>query len=538
MTSTWSVLAASAAVAACAGEPELSATAVPAQAALPTVAVTRATAVLHSYDEAPRTADGDDPAIWIHPRDPARSLIIAALKDAGMQVYDLSGRVVQTIIPSSRPPVDAADPPVPGAAPDPGTAACPGSASGETFGRFNNVNVLYDFALADGRHRDRRTPGLGGGVPDGAAGATEGLSRGIDRRVDIAVVTDRGCDRLRIFAIEPGRSGGPLVEITSPRAGRVFPERFVQPSPFQPGTLPAGLSPNDLDEQSTGYGLTLFDPPGRAPRAFVTQRRRARVAELVLVPDAGGTISYRSIREYRFPVMFDVGAARPWTPCREEADEDPQLEGLVVDADRGVLYASQEVVGVWRVPLSPLLPPVVEVRPGALLHRTRSFGAPYWAIPDDDEFECAEPDGVPPDGAIVVPGNPAAGGDVLEADVEGLAIYRARRAGGYLLVSSQGDDTYHVYDLTDPRRRIGSFEVAGTGETDGHEVTNVGLGRAFPDGLFVTQNGEAEPPASTEPINGFEYDSSTQFQLVDWKAIAGPLGLDIDTRSFDPRRGR
>jgi myo-inositol-hexaphosphate 3-phosphohydrolase len=140
---------------------------------------------------------------------------------------------------------------------------------------------------------------------------------------------------------------------------------------------------------------------------------------------------------------------------------------------------------------------------------------------------------------------------VLVADVEGLAIYHAGRVGlrgqagargdapaGYLLVSSQGDDTYHIYDLADPRRRVASFAIAGTGETDGHDVTNVALGAAFPNGLFVTQNGVAPPPASTDPIHGFAYDHSSQFQLVDWAAIAAPLDLVIDTVSFDPRRPR
>lgn len=471
---------------------------------LPVIEVARQTPPLHGYDDAPRTPDADDPAIWVHPRDPARSLIIATLKESGLQVYDLSGRVVQTVVPAFRPAVTAADPPAPGGV-DPGTRPCPGSTSGETFGRFNNVDVLYGFERDVHGHRER---------------------------VDIAVATDRGCDRLRVFAIDP-RSAAPLTEITSPRAGRIFPERFVQPSPYQP-TAEAGLVANGLDEQSTGYGLALARTP--APRAFVTQRRRARVAELQLTAERDGTVGYQRVRELRFPVVFDVGGRRPWTPCREDASEDPQLEGLVVDEARDVLYASQEVVGVWRIELSPQLPAVVHVPPRALIQRTRSFGQAYWAIPDGDEFACESPAGAPPADAIIVAGNPAAAGDILEADVEGLAIYRAGRRDGYLLVSSQGDDTYHAFDLRDPRTRIASFQVEGTGETDGHAVTNVALGGAFPHGLFVTQNGKAAPPASTAPINGFAYDNSTQFQLVDWHAIAAPLGLAVDTHAFDPRR--
>lgn len=39
----------------------------------------------------------DDPAIWVDPRDPARSLIIATNKKRGLVVYDLDGQVLQSL---------------------------------------------------------------------------------------------------------------------------------------------------------------------------------------------------------------------------------------------------------------------------------------------------------------------------------------------------------------------------------------------------------------------------------------------------------
>ncbi|MDF2384982.1 phytase [Nostoc ellipsosporum NOK] len=39
----------------------------------------------------------DDPAIWRNPRDPARSLIVATDKKAGLNVYDLSGKLRSTL---------------------------------------------------------------------------------------------------------------------------------------------------------------------------------------------------------------------------------------------------------------------------------------------------------------------------------------------------------------------------------------------------------------------------------------------------------
>ncbi len=55
----------------------------------------------------------DDPAIWLHPTDPSRSLIIGTDKKQGLDVYDLSGKRVQSL-------------------PD---------------GRMNNVDLRYGFPL-------------------------------------------------------------------------------------------------------------------------------------------------------------------------------------------------------------------------------------------------------------------------------------------------------------------------------------------------------------------------------------------------------
>lgn len=484
---------------------------------VPVIAARVETTVLHAYDDAPRTPDADDPAIWVNPRACGEGLVIGVLKDAGLQVYDLQGNVLQTLLPPNRPAVTAQDPPVPGPQPARGTSACPESKSGETYGRFNNVDVQYGFELIK------------------ANGARE--------TVDIAVVTDRGCDRLRIYAIDPQRSRGPLIDITASSAPRVFPRQFVQPSPLQPTGEPSGVRDNDLDDQNTAYGLALHRrPKGDGYRAFVTQRNRSVVAELALYATGNGKVSYTRVRELRFNPIFKIPAnghkRRPiqWTPCREEPGSDPQFEGLVVDQQKGVLFAAQEVVGVWRVPLDDALPAIVKVPASRLIERVRSFGAPWWAVPDDGEYACEDsaPE-EPVDGTIAAPGNPSVGGLHLERDVEGLAIYYGKDKEGYLLVSSQGDDTFHVYDRKDPTDHIAAFRVEGTGETDGHDVVNVPVGRGFPYGLFVVQNGQASGPGSEEPINGFEYDGSSQFKMLGWEDIAHALSLDVEEDGYDPR---
>jgi len=457
---------------------------------------------LHEYEDAPRAPNADDPAIWAPRRGRHAPLVITVLKGGGLEVYDLDGHVVQSLAGVRRPPLAAEDPASPGPQPDPGTGACAGSESGEIFSRYNNVAIAYDVPL--------RRPG------------------GRVRRVDLAVVSDRGCDRLRFFAIDPDAPGGPLVDVTAAAAPRVFPTRFVQPSPAQSPGEPSRLEANPIDDQSTAYGVAVYRRGAHGVRIAVTQRSRAVIALVELVATADGRVTYQRRAELRADPIVRIrapgGGWMGWTPCREDAVDDPQFEGLVYDDARRILWASQEVVGLWAIPLDVEPWGVVELDPHHLVEPVRSFGAPYWAVPDDGEFACEDEAPWPiPAGTVVVRGNPGVGGRHLEADVEGLALVRDPDDGEpeRLLVSSQGDDTIHVYEL-DRRglgRHRGAFQVDGVTGTDGLDVVTTPLGAALPDGLLVVHNGGAPPPASSDPVNGFPYAESTQFALVDWGAL-------------------
>jgi 3-phytase len=192
-----------------------------AQSDQPTIFPIVRTATLASYDEAPATPDADDPAIWINPDDHRRSLVVGTAKDAGLLVYDLSGRLVQALLPPNAPQILDGDPPTPGGVNTDPDNPCADSASGETFGRYNNVDIAYDLKL--GRHPH---------AP----------------RADVAVVSDRGCDRVRFFKIDPSSPNGPLVDITSADVPRVFPRRYDQPSLWQPSGDSEGWAANPLDD--------------------------------------------------------------------------------------------------------------------------------------------------------------------------------------------------------------------------------------------------------------------------------------------------
>jgi 3-phytase len=452
------------------------------------------TTPLYNYEDAPATPDADDPAIWINRDDPKRSLVIGTAKDAGLLVYDLRGRLVQALLPPNARHIGPADPPTPaGLNPLPDTP-CPDSEEGETFGRYNNVDIAYDVRL--GRHR------------------------GADRAA-IAVVSDRGCDRVRFFKIDLADPNGPLVDVTSPDVPRVFPDRYEQPSPLQPSGAVEGLRDNPVDDQNTVYGLTVAQ--GHDVELFVTQRERGFVRQLRVESQTDGTLSYRVKRTFLFDTSFDLldehGLPYRWTPCREAAQEEPQSEGLVFDAANDTLYVAFETIGLYKLPISPRTPRHVSVGHDRLIEPITSFGQAYRATPDDDEFTCEYNASTPPAGGdIDAPGANVHVGKFLAADLEGLSIVASTPGYTVMLASSQGDSSFHVYALSRGRpRHLGSFLIEGVGETDGVYYVPTPLGKQYPFGLLVVQNGQAPEPADTGDINGYEFDGATQFKYVDFR---------------------
>ena len=71
----------------------------PAPAAPPRIATVQAAVETVPVETGVDAAD--DPAIWIHPTDPAKSVIIATQKQSGLYVYDLAGKPLQ-FLPAGR----------------------------------------------------------------------------------------------------------------------------------------------------------------------------------------------------------------------------------------------------------------------------------------------------------------------------------------------------------------------------------------------------------------------------------------------------
>lgn len=118
-----------------------------------------------AFATAPVSHDADDPAFWVHPTDPARSLIVGTNKvrrpDGALAVFGLDGRLRQTVAGLDRP---------------------------------NNVDIEYGFRLRNGR------------------------------AIDLAVATERLQSRLAIYRVD--ESG--LTDIAAPGKTRVFTDRTAE----------------------------------------------------------------------------------------------------------------------------------------------------------------------------------------------------------------------------------------------------------------------------------------------------------------------
>ena len=250
---------------------------------------------------------------------------------------------------------------------------------------------------------------------------------------------------------------------------------------FQAAPFEAPYSPSTR----SAYGLALYRSPKTDDYyAFVNRRTTGDVAQYKLIDKGNGKIGAERVREFTLPSPTGT--------------RSPQTEGMVADQELGYLYIGQEDVGVWK-------------------------------------FQ-AEPDGGKT--GTLVDKVKALGGEHLTDDVEGLTIYYAKDGTGYLLVSSQGDNTFAAYTREGNNDFLGRFAVGNNGaidsvqESDGADVINVPLGPDFPFGLFVTQDGNNLPSKIVDGEN-----VSSNFKFVPWENIANafPGGLKIDTTSYDPR---
>jgi 3-phytase len=155
-----------------------------------------------------------------------------------------------------------------------------------------------------------------------------------------------------------------------------------------------------------------------------------------------------------------------------------QPEGCVADDETGQIFLGEEKRGVWVLPTD-----------------ARITAKPQLVLPV---------------------------GGLLHADVEGMGLYHGAQQS-WLVVSSQGNNSFVVLDAAPPYRVRGAFRIGmnldaridGVSETDGLEVSSAALGPGFERGLLVVQDGFKQLPSGPQ-----------NFKYVAWDDVAEALKLN------------
>ncbi len=180
------------------------------------------------------------------------------------------------------------------------------------------------------------------------------------------------------------------------------------------------------------YGSCLYRSAASGAFYVFVNSKEGDVEQWELVDDGSGTVAGERVRS------FSVGS---------------QTEGCVADDELGHLYLGEETKGIWKLGAEP------DAAGSGTLIATVTRSGP------------------------------------LVADVEGLTIAYGPNGTGYLIASSQGNNSYVVYARGGDNAHVGSFRIGahqgidGTEETDGIDVSAAAMGPSFPAGVFVAQDG-------------------------------------------------
>ena len=163
---------------------------------------------------------------------------------------------------------------------------------------------------------------------------------------------------------------------------------------------------------------------------------------------------------------------------RRSLQFDSQTEGMVADNDYGFLYVGEEAGGVWKLNISP------NDTSKKLISKSDSTNSQ------------------------------------IVYDIEGMSLYK-KGEEGFLVVSSQGNFSYAVFERTGENEYIGSFKVEGADlidgveETDGLDIISDSISSDFPKGMIVMQDGFNYQGDSLKPQN---------FKYIDWRKLEDFLG--------------
>ena len=103
-----------------------------------------------------------------------------------------------------------------------------------------------------------------------------------------------------------------------------------------------------------------------------------------------------------------------------------------------------------------------------------------------------------------------------------MTLYKTSDTDGYIILSSQGDNSFNVYNRQSPYDYLGSFKIGhsskidNVNDTDGVDVIHNNLGYKYPNGLLVVQDGTND---------GKKIVKRQNFKFISFKKVIDSLNL-------------
>ncbi len=195
---------------------------------------------------------------------------------------------------------------------------------------------------------------------------------------------------------------------------------------------------NDISDDS--YGFALYRRPSDGAMFVFEKPASSAPIKQYLIDDSSGQVVVTPVR-----TINDVAMG--------------QSEGFVADDKLGFVYFAEEGKGIHKYNADPN---------SSNLNRLSFF----------------------------------ASGDGTVSDREGLCLYACDNGDGYLILSSQGNSTFKVYERGGSNRFIKTFVAAEATGTDGLDVSTAAI-PGFPNGFLIIHD-----------------DPQMQYYVYDWADVA------------------
>ena len=190
-------------------------------------------------------------------------------------------------------------------------------------------------------------------------------------------------------------------------------------------TSPEGIPTGFLKDT---YGFCFYKRASDGQLfAFVSKKGTDYIHQIILYDDGMGKIRGSLVRKLGLK------------------EQKSFVEGMVADDEYGYFYCSDETHAILKYHADPNVPKDPFIR---------AFGV----------------------------------GDGIRGDREGLAIYKKGKGKGYLIVSSQGNSTFKIYQREGNNKFIKTAALHGVSKTDGIATTSQPIPPYYPTGIFAAHN--------------------------------------------------